>query len=93
MNKPKFTKGPWKLDSDWVWNGTITVCRIHAGPNAPYKHDEIEANAALITTAPDLYNQLCVVLKRLENKQIEQLLDPSELSYLQELLNKANGHE
>jgi hypothetical protein len=87
MSTPKFTPGPWKARAKSITSVGGMVALVSRTDNC-YK-----ADAALIAAAPDLWAALTVVVRRLEAGQIEQLTDLSELSYLKELLAKAEGEK
>lgn len=66
QSKMKHTKGQWKIDPDTgnVMSGKITVAVPHgsAGKHIDVK-DEHEANAKLITAAPELL-EACQIIAR-----------------------------
>ena len=74
MNKAKFTPGPWRVDESHIY-GSINAGRRHVAMANFYNcHDEEvrvtreqqEANAQLISAAPDLYANLSRALDALQ---------------------------
>jgi hypothetical protein len=57
MNKPKFTPGPWHVGALAEEVITSKGRAIASRPEDNQDEEEWEANAALIATAPDLYER------------------------------------
>lgn len=55
MSETKFTPGPWEAGGTLIGVGKITI-RQHL--DGSRKADELEANARLISAAPDMYEAL-----------------------------------
>jgi len=99
----KYTKGPWRLSEtpkDAIFNrylltgpGNEIIATIHA-PIAPVElpESEVEANARLISSAPDLL-EACVVAEGLISKRDSHAeIDISEvLGILRGAIDKATG--
>jgi len=76
MNKPKFTPGPYTVETDSasgaIWIGSDTsgsegICDLyHFGPKdgaaKVWRKDNCEANAYLLATAPELYDAVLNLL-------------------------------
>jgi hypothetical protein len=68
----QYTKGPWEVihDHDWHSGDQWGVKGI-----VPNNHTITEANARLISAAPDLFRELQLVLDYEEQSQFEQWID------------------
>ena len=76
--KPKHTPGPWRVDNTWGLiiageNDEIAAC-----------HSGIEANANLISAAPDMLEALKLVCENVN-------LDFDELCAVKSAIRKARG--
>ena len=93
--KSNFTPGPWttkKIDIGTYDvcrcgnDGLRTrVCRLHASQIEPEHGGTIEANARLISAAPDLL----AALERLAHP----MADDEDLDYAREVIRKAKGQQ
>ena len=56
----KFTKGPWRAEYDKVFHGRFVVAQCNAGVSVGINEMILRrnANAALIASAPELYDAL-----------------------------------
>ena len=56
----KFTKGPWRAEYDKVFHGRFVVAQCNAGVSVGINEMILRrnANAALIASAPELYEAL-----------------------------------
>ncbi len=87
----KFTPGPWELDSNGIFKGPF--------PIAICKGDESNANARLISAAPDMYEALKEARDKIQdhineiysNGGIEYLGLGSLLDKIDHILAKADG--
>lgn len=98
MSTKKFTPGPWKafisdvLHTADVYANDKIICSVSSQKSFASFPDKVsEANARLIAAAPDLYEKLELLLRRIESKQYAQLLDDNELNTVKCLLNKVKG--
>ena len=92
MTKEKFTQGNWELDDDGhvvidlgddVWEIICDMCD-------PLNEEE-EANASLITAAPEMYNMLKDFVAYVEGDCSEDFL--YRYHEIKELLAKARGEK
>ena len=61
----KFTKGPWRAEYDKVFHGRFVVAQCNAGVSVGINEMILRrnANAALIASAPELYEALVECLE------------------------------
>jgi hypothetical protein len=76
---PKFTRGPWRVGGQ---NGYLNQLGIDPSIGAVYgAGDELEANARLVTAAPDLYHALRNFLDACERDDRGALSDLIRAAY------------
>lgn len=103
MSNEKFTPGPWKAKGRTIYpenqsdpSNTEIVCRIHENRFASRE----EANAALISAAPEMYAELADLLEAMERGLFPQVAPgvdyPAVMEKkheLRKLLAKARGEK
>ena len=83
-----FTPGPWQKSEGEIYRGNDPICDIiyYAG------HEVDEANARLIASAPELYEQCKLFERALVELQMQGETGADyELEKLREVLAKADG--
>lgn len=95
MSESKHTPGPWHVHDRWyigtVGEGIRTHAEVKCCVNVPaHDHEQHEANARLIASAPDL---LAAVKELLEVRTGDGLLDPACAAFgrAQAAIRKAEG--
>ena len=96
----KGTKGEWEFTKDPASNGWTSVflkgtnheiCTCYTGTEIP-DFDELEANAQLIATAPELLKALRYILDQKENEHCSTYMD-EVCEYAEKVINKALGND
>ena len=98
MSETKFTNEEWFIQ-DFQGKGSCididskkgNICQVYSLVETNYKtlhNDELKANAALISAAPDMFNAL---LDLYEDKEVWQDLYASQQEFIVNVLNKATG--
>ena len=100
MNVAKFTPGPWTVDKSHMY-GAINAGKWHVAMANFYNcHDEEvrvtreqqEANAQLISAAPDLFEALKIILEY-PYGDASPLDDPLVMERARAAIRKAEGEE
>jgi hypothetical protein len=98
MTKQKFTPGPWELSEPYyadmnhmrqsrqITNGEFQVARLYVEGGNSEVTEELEANARLISAAPDLV-EACQNLIKIIRENIEDF--PDSVIDAEEALRKA----
>lgn len=96
MSEPKFTKGPWKyktypnarVDSKTcIESNEHRICLIKHTPH----YGNVEANAQLISGAPDLYEALVECEKLVNDNCVEWDKIPKIKNKIKQALSRARG--
>lgn len=98
MSEPKFTPGPWEiyfadktkiLHREKTLNLEMFVADVW-NPCNPFA-GQVEANAALIAVAPEMYEKLEWIMNQFNNSHDEELV---AIGWgIQDLLKKARGEK
>lgn len=93
MSEPKFTPGPWRVGKS-IYQSQARVVAEKGGRVSDvfaYEEDQAHANAALIATAPEMYDLLEWMFKQFDASDSEEMV---ALGWkIEELLKKARGEE
>jgi hypothetical protein len=83
--KERFTPGPWITDGKFVGNTLEDYVAMVVGDS---KEERI-ANAALIASAPEMYETLTRIVGKA--KRDGTIIDTGGIDYLKQVLKKARG--
>ncbi len=84
--KTKWTPGPWIIYRRYIQGSNCTIGKLSEWTAF---EEEREANASLISTAPELYDVLSRILEELPSKR--DWLDPVLEKRAKDALSKARG--